>query len=356
MPLSSPRKLLEDLVGLPGPPGCEAPVRNYVAQQVQRLGLTTATDPRGNLIVVSPSAAEAPTVRSRVVVTAHLDEIALFVRDVESDGALVVGPLGGVYPWKWGEGPVNVHARGNVLVRGILSFGSVHSDSPLSTSRQARDGRAITWEAARVITGLTPVALTNAGVRPGARVSLGPSRRHVTDLAGGDLVAAHFLDDRADLVAWLLALEADPQIAASVMFVATTSEEVGGEGAQYALHRLQPDVCVALEIGPSTPETPVPLTATPTVWVADSFTTMDPRDIDLLELAAGDAGFHDLYWQALSRGGSDATCAASRGLCARPVTLAFAAENSHGCELMHKDAPAALARLLVSYLKRLLAE
>jgi len=37
------------------------------------------------------------------------------------------------------------------------------------------------------------------------------------------------------------------------------------------------------------------------------------------------------------------------------VTIAFPAENSHGFEIMHKDAPAALARLLVAYLKLALA-
>ena len=35
---------------------------------------------------------------------------------------------------------------------------------------------------------------------------------------------------------------------------------------------------------------------------------------------------------------------------ARHVTLAFAAENSHGFEIMHREAPANLARLLVAYL------
>jgi putative aminopeptidase FrvX len=60
-----------------------------------------------------------------------------------------------------------------------------------------------------------------------------------------------------------------------------------------------------------------------------------------------------VHGQALTRGGSDASCAASRGLCARPVTLAFGAENSHGFEIMHRDAPGNLARLLVAYLGRL---
>jgi putative aminopeptidase FrvX len=58
----------------------------------------------------------------------------------------------------------------------------------------------------------------------------------------------------------------------------------------------------------------------------------------------------------VTRGGSDASCAASRGLCARPVTFAFAAENSHGFEIMHRDAPVSLSRLLLAYLERVMRD
>jgi putative aminopeptidase FrvX len=37
------------------------------------------------------------------------------------------------------------------------------------------------------------------------------------------------------------------------------------------------------------------------------------------------------------------------------VTIGFPAQNSHGFEIMHRDAPENLARLLVAYLQRLRA-
>ena len=40
-----------------------------------------------------------------------------------------------------------------------------------------------------------------------------------------------------------------------------------------------------------------------------------------------------------------------RGLIARPVTLGFPTENSHGSEIMHRDAPGELTRLLLKYLR-----
>ncbi|MBC8103158.1 MAG: hypothetical protein H7Z41_11280 [Cytophagales bacterium] len=354
--LPSPFSLLSSLVALPGPPGLEGPVRDFVARQLTSLGCASEVDAKGNLLSGVPGASIPRT--PRIVVTAHLDEIALLVSGILPDGALLVRPLGGAHPWKWGEGPVSIFGRNGAVIPGILSFGSIHTASPVSAIQQARDGRAITWEMSTVITGLTAPQLQSLGVRPGSRIVLAPSRRMVTEIGDGQLVASYFLDDRADLVAWLLALEllgrANRKSAASqVLFVATTAEEVGGEGALYLLQAMRPEICIALEIGPSTPDAPVPLNATPTVWVSDSYSTTSPLDLDLLDTAAASSGIAPLHWQALTRGGSDASCAASHGQCARPVTLAFPAENSHGYEIMHRDAPETLARLLVAYLEQL---
>ena len=79
---------------------------------------------------------------------------------------------------------------------------------------------------------------------------------------------------------------------------------------------------------------------------------MQAADIALVARAARAIGLTP-HFQALSRGGSDASCAASHGLVARPITLAFACENSHGFEIMHKDAVASLARLLLAVLHAL---
>jgi putative aminopeptidase FrvX len=257
--------------------------------------------------------------------------------------------LGGVFPWKWGEGPVTVMAQ-KESITGILSIGSVHTNARESAAARARED-AVTWESVRIFTGLSSSRLTDLGVRPGTRVALHPSRRALTEF--GQFVAGPFLDDRADLAAWLLTLEglAKPSEnetpKRSVVFAATAAEEVGGHGALYLLNRLRPEVAIALEIGPCVPESSFAIDSTPTVWVNDSYSAMQARDIDLVARAAKSSGFEP-HWQALSRGGSDATCAAAHGLVARPITLAFAAENSHGYEIMHRDSVQSLADFTLS--------
>ena len=137
-----------------------------------------------------------------------------------------------------------------------------------------------------------------------------------------------------------------------VLFAATAAEEVGGHGALWLLRQRPAAVGIALEIGPRVPENPFPLDDQPTVWVNDSYSAMQAADIDLVARAAESIG-QTPHSQALSRGGSDASCAASCGLVARPITLAFAAENSHGYEIMHRNAVPNLAALLLAVLEEL---
>ncbi|MDX1932140.1 MAG: M20/M25/M40 family metallo-hydrolase [Capsulimonadales bacterium] len=348
--LPSSHELLSELVAVPGPPGQEGAVRGALAVYIAALRRQSWEDPKGNLLVGDPAFREGAK-RPRILVTAHLDEIALMVTGVESDGNLRVMPLGGAHPYKWGEGPVEILA-GSVaaptFVPAVLSFGSIHTTAPASTIQQVREGRAVTWDQVRVLPGRTPRELERSGVRPGSRVVLARERRRLWHF-GGRFLGSYFLDDRADLVTWLMALERlgdRPEI----LFAATSSEEVGGEGAQYLMQNYRPEICVALEIGPTTPDAPFEIDAMPTIWVSDSFAATDPRDLERLAEAAQAEGLSP-HWQAVTRGGSDASCAAARGLCARPVTIAFAADNSHGFEIMHQEAMEHLMRLLLRYLQ-----
>jgi putative aminopeptidase FrvX len=342
-------QLIRDLVAEPGPPGQEEAIRDLVARHARDLGYETHADAKGNLLVsLSEVASESP----RIVVMAHLDEIALMVQQILPDGALRVVPLGGAYPWKWGEQPVEILARGE-LIPGVLSFGCIHTNSAASVAQQGREG-PLQWDQAYVFTGLDGTALAEHGVRPGVRVVLARDVRKVREV--GPYLVSYFLDDRADLAVWLMALEAlkGVELPGGVLFAATACEEVGGEGALYILHQHRPEICVALEIGPSVPESPFHPDSQPTIWVTDSFSSIKGADIRELEEVCEEVGVEP-HWQALSRGGSDASCAAAQGLTARPITLGLPVENSHGLEIMHCKAPDVLCRLLVAYLKRVAA-
>lgn len=334
-----PLALLQEFVAVPAPPGQEGDLAALVVEKLRELGYTGETDAKGNVLVRLGPADGKP----EIVVTAHLDELATMVKTVGADGSLSVTPLGGVQPWKWGEGQVEL--LGRETVPGILSFGSIHTEDPAAVSVQAKDS-ALDWKQTKVFTGLTPDQLASKGVRPGTRCVMARNRRTLARV--GDFVSGYFLDDRADLVAWFLMLEAlkGQTLQRSVLFVATASEEVGGEGALYLLNEVRPPICIALELGPIVPDTAAVLSEVPTVWAKDSYAAMDSRDLDLI----ASLGL-EVQWQVLSRGGSDASCAASHGLCARPVTFGIPMENSHGYEIIHKDGIRALADVSLAYLQ-----
>lgn len=326
-------ELLQKFVSAYGPPGEEDQIRTAVQEEVEKLGLQSETDAKGNLLVQLGSGSD-------VIVTAHLDEIAMIVRQVLPDGSLTVGPLGGLFPSKLGEGPVAILAD-DEPIPGVLGFGSIHSNHPAAAPRIA-ESQGIGWEQARIVTCVSEPELLGAGVGPGTRVVVHESRRKLFRM--GDHAACHFLDDRADLVAWILALETLKDSGVNALFAATAAEEVGGEGAQYLLQRRQPSVCIALELGPMVPDAPIALDHRPTVWVNDSYSAMKSEDIRLIRKISDELRL-GVQFQNLSRGGSDASCAAGSGLCARPFTLGLPMENSHGYEIIHQNSISALALL-----------
>jgi putative aminopeptidase FrvX len=269
------------------------------------------------------------------------------VRRIADDGNLELTRLGGTYPWKLGEGPVDILSSSG-FIPGVLGFGGIHTEDKAAASVQARD-QAVGWEHVRVFTGLSAGELRSRGVRPGTRVVVHRSRRQLTRL--NDHISGHFLDDRADLVSLLLMLQKLMGRELPVWFVASAAEEVGGEGALYLLQAVRPDICLALELGANVPDARVELTSAPTVWAIDGYAATSAQDLEILASLRG-----DLQFQAFSRGGSDASCAASKGLCARPVTLGLPMENSHGYEIMHVDAMEQLATLGCAYLEAVLNE
>ena len=79
---------------------------------------------------------------------------------------------------------------------------------------------------------------------------------------------------------------------------------------------------------------------------------MNAEDGRIVTEVARDLGL-DPQFQSLSRGGSDASCAASHGLCARTITLGLPMENSHGYEVIDPGSMANLAALTSALVRAL---
>jgi len=221
--------LLAELTRTPGAPGHEHRIRDVVRRELEPLVDEVSVDPLGNLV-----ARRAGGGGPRLMLCAHMDEIAFMVTHVEDDGTLRFLPLGGFDAKTLTAQRVIVHGREDLL--GVLGGKAVH----LMSDEDRR--KAPKLEDFLVDTGL-PGERVKELVRPGDVIT---RERELTRL--GDLVTSKSLDNRAGLYVMIQAVRALADHEAEVVAVAAVQEEVGLRGARVAAARVRPQVALAIDI------------------------------------------------------------------------------------------------------------
>jgi len=332
--------LIEQLVLCHSPSGHETEIDRFLMAAFQSLNREVWQDPAGNIIVKIPGQTEEPA----IAITGHKDEIGMMVRVIQPSGRLALQPIGGAYPWVYGEGVVDILGDQHTL-SGILSFGSRHI-SHLSPQSRLQEQAPLRWEDAWVETKLSAAALDRAGVRPGTPVVVGKHRKRSFRM--GDYIASYTLDNKA-AVAILLELAKNlTQPKTTVYLVASAKEEVGAIGAMYFTQRLAIDRLIALEICPLSSEYPIHAGDSPVLVTRDSYGLYDDRLTQDLKQAAESAEV-DVQLTTLERFGSDASIAMKFGHIAQGACLGFPAHNSHGYEITHLGAIVGCMEVLQAY-------
>ena len=308
------------------PSGREEGIAAIVQARLDALGVAHTRDGAGNLLVrLAGRASDGPL----TCYAAHLDEIGMVITRIEANGDLRVDRSGGLYPWKLGEGPVEIIGDGEPLI-GVLSFGSTHGGS--------LGEKAIGWGDCRVMTGLTPAQLKAAGVRPGSTAVPVCAMRGPVLFGQADdpLVAAWTFDDRMGVVALLRLLETvqreklTPQNPTLIAF--TVHEEGGGQGAQLVAAREQPEIFVAIDGCPIPAGAPLAVDGRPGIWSKDRLCHYDQPLLRALMAAAVRAGT-ELQPVVYDGAASDASLVRANGSAARIACFGHVRENSHGYEV-----------------------
>lgn len=358
-------ELLQELLLTYGPCGQENEVRAVIARELQSVVDDMWTDDAGNLIgyvAADPSADDtgAPNHRHRTEsipgtatrVMAHMDELSMIVKRVESDGTLHLTQLGTMYPGNFGLGPVAVLGDNETLTA-VLTLGSEHTtqeSSRIWETKPDQGDRALDWDHVYVFTGRSADELTAAGVHAGTRVCVDRSKRAVVEI--GDYVGAYFLDDRAAVTALLHAArqlrERGQRPADDVYLVFTTNEEVGGVGGTYASATLPGDLTLALEVGPTEREYSTSVTGGPIVGYSDALCVYDKEVADRLLRIATD---RELSPQAAALGAfeSDASHSKANGMTARAGLLCLPTLSTHGYEVIARRAIDDVAAIVVDF-------
>jgi endoglucanase len=220
--------LLRELSELPGPPGFEDEVRARLQEAVKPHADRLRTDRMGNLIASFDG--KGP----RIMVAAHMDEVAFIVTHLHDGGFLSFTTLGGWDP--------RILPGGQVKVLGddAPALGTIGIKPPHISSAAERD-KVIPVDELTVDTGLTKREMAAKGVRIGTPMVPATQFAQLSK----NIVSGKAFDDRAGCTVAAALAEGLTGVNADLVF--TVQEEVGTRGAGPAAFGIEPDLALVLE-------------------------------------------------------------------------------------------------------------
>lgn len=270
---------LKTLSELHGPSGYEDPVREALAAAWTPFVDELETGKMGTLVGIQRGSGATDSPRQRIILMAHMDEVALLVNGIE-DGFLKVRRLGYPDARLLPGTPITVHGKRDLP--GVVGVRAVRSQ------RDEKKSKFPTIDDLFI-----DVGLPDAEVRQLVRVGdLVVPDLPLLDLQNGR-VSGKAIDDRACVAAITAALEMLHQRRHSwdVLAVASTQEEQTFMGAISEGNRLMPDLAIALDvtfaIQPGVTDSPFAMGGGPTLGLGPNF---HPALYEAIMKAATDAG------------------------------------------------------------------
>ena len=331
---------IKTLCRLPGPSGWEDAVRDWIAAEAAPHADQMITDAQGSLLVFKKGRS---TPKEPVLLAAHMDEVGVVIREIDDEGYLRFGFLGGV------DRRVVIGKRvwiGKDRIPGLIGMKPIH----LTTADERKtmpklkdlyiDIGAADGDEARGL-----VQLGDYGVFDDRVLEL-----------QNDMIRAKAIDDRVGCGILLTLLK--EELPVDTWFAFTVQEEVGCRGAFGAAFRLQPGVAVVVE-GTTAADGPASVGARkvclpghgPVVPFQDGGTIYDRG---LFEQITRLADAHGIPWQTktLLSGGTDAQAIQRTRAGCRVAAISAAVRYIHspscvGCTRDFEQM-AALLRLLLA--------
>ncbi len=222
--------LLSKICEIPGAPGFEQRIREFVLQEVSPLVDEISVDTMGSIIALKKGR-EA----KKIMVAAHLDEISFIVTHIDDDGFLRIHTLGGFDP--------KTLTAQRVIVHGKKDLVGVMGSKPIHIMKQEERNKAPQIQDYFVDLGMSKAQVEEL-------VSIGdPITRERELIEIGDCVNGKSIDNRVSVYMLIEALKElkDQALPYDFYAVFTVQEEVGIRGAITATHRIDPDFGIALD-------------------------------------------------------------------------------------------------------------
>ncbi|ODA40809.1 M42 family metallopeptidase [Desulfosporosinus sp. BG] len=219
--------LLKSLSELNGTSGAEALVRDFLRQQIEPYVDTISVDKIGNLIATKNGHLKGP----KVMLTAHMDEVALMIMEITSDGFLKFRPVGGIDARILVSKPVQI----NQSLVGVIGAKAIH------LQKRSERQRALSFDQLYIDIG------AKSKEDASSKVKLGDYAYFITKCEpfGEGLYKGKAFDDRVGCAILVELLKRDYDYPLVAAF--TVQEEVGLRGAKVAAYHLAPDFAIVIE-------------------------------------------------------------------------------------------------------------
>ena len=221
-------KLLEKLLNAYGPSGNEEMVRKLIAKEIRPHVDELWVDKMGNLIAVETG------IGPKIMVAAHMDEVGLMVKNIESDGKIRFSTVGFMDPFVLiGQ---KVHVQTKHRFHGVISLKELHESEDIKKVPEI--------EKLYVDTGLSKKELKRKGVQVGTYLI--PEQKFFY-LGNKDFIAGKAMDDR---IGCYILIELAKKMRKSkqlIYYVFTVQEEMGLYGAKTSAFGIEPDWGIAVD-------------------------------------------------------------------------------------------------------------
>jgi endoglucanase len=299
--------VLEKLSDANGVTGREDQVRLLMKKYLKPYVDEITEDKLGNLIAFKKGKKDAPT----VMVTAHMDEVGLMIKNIKKKGFLQFTKIGGLDDRILVAQNVVVHTDKGPL-HGVVGSKPVHI--------QKEEERRKVMEADKLFIDIGAKNKEEAekmGVQVGDVASFDTK---FVQLGNGAVLGKAF-DDRVGCAMLVEVLRKLPKVDCNLYVVGTIQEEVGLRGATIAAFQIKPDLGIAVDAsvagdmpGVEEGEAPAKMGDGPVVTVADAGLIAHPKVLRLIvdcakqskisyQLETGVRGATDAARIALSRDG-----------------------------------------------------
>jgi endoglucanase len=225
-------KLLKELSEATGAPGFEGNIRTIIKREIEAHVDSLEIDNMGNLIALKKGTAKKN--KLKLMAAAHMDEIGFMVQHIDDKGFIRFCPLGGFDPKTLSSQRVTIHGKKDII--GVMGGKAAHlmSDEEKKQNPQLKDYY--------IDTGLDKKELEKY-------VSVGDSITRKRDFVEmGQCVNGKSLDNRMLVFVLIETVKKLKKIPHDFYAVFTVQEEVGIRGAKVAVHAIQPDIGICLDV------------------------------------------------------------------------------------------------------------